>query len=257
MIVNKSKAKNLGQVNGLIIDDNMFDRRRFIRVAGETGLDFSIKESGDAAEFSAMLDQETFDVIFIDLNLGATDGMTLLPIVRAHSLNSNAAVIMVAGDSHAEVALKALREGFADYIEKEVLSPASLERATLNALQKNQLTSAAVSAEAATKTIENMLISFSQACSDEMRPLLARMVRQVRQVKSAAAAFDAADKVAEIEQTCVRIDEFFQDLSGLGKDGQLTAFVKAGLKDTPQPKIQASISAKTLEKSRHERPSPR
>lgn len=234
MIAHRMEAKHFGPIKALLIDDNMFDRRRFSRIARETNLEFTLDEACDVNEFATQLDQNSYDIIFIDLNLGSENGMSLLPVVRAHHINKNAAVIMVAGDNQAEVALKALREGFADYIEKEVLSQSSLERATINALQKTRLSNAAQVAEADTKTIEAVLASFSQACSHEMRPLMARMVRQIRQVKSAAAAYNAADKITEIETTCVRIDEFFQDLSALGEDGKLSSFIEASLNTAPQ-----------------------
>lgn len=258
MIARKLEAKNFGHISALIVDDNMFDRRRFIRIANETNLEFSLKEANDALEFGDALGRDKFDIIFIDLNLGAENGMSLLPIVRAHPTNKDAAVIMVAGDSQAEVALTALREGFADYIEKDVLSHTSLERATINALQKVRLSNAAISAEADTKSVENVLSSFSQACSQEMRPLMARMIRQVRQVKSAAAAYGAAEEFSEIESTCVRIDEFFQDLSGLGAEGQLSSFVEANLSGPthappPRPAAPPQVSTPSVA----DRPTPR
>lgn len=240
MIAHRVEAKNFGHVSALIIDDNMFDRRRFIRIANETNLDFYLKEASNIQEFGDLLDQDKFDVIFIDLNLGADSGMSLLPIVRAHQVNKKAAVIMVAGDSHAEVALEALREGFADYIEKDVLSEGSLERTTINALQKARLSNVAVSAVAETHKVENVLANFSEACSLEMRPLMARMVRQLRQVKSATAAYGVQDDFTDIEGTCARIDEFFQDLAGLGKEGQLTSFVEASLNGQSAAQCQQS-----------------
>ncbi len=225
----KMEAKTMGLVSALVIDDSMLARRRLLRTAEETNLEWFIKEASDVQTFGAMLDQDKFDVIFVDLNLGADNGLTLLPIVRRHQVNKDAALIMVAGDSHADAALSALREGFADYIEKDALSAASLERATINALQKTRLSRAAVSARADTASVENILSSFAQACDQEMRPLMARMLRQVRQVKSVAAAHGAGESILDMERTCARIDAFFQDISALEKEGQLTAFLEESL----------------------------
>lgn len=246
MIAHKYEVKHSGVVSALLIDDNMFDRRRFSRIADETNLEFFLRDVADAEDFGNALDQDKYDIIFIDLNLGAVNGMSLLPIVRAHQVNKNAAVIMVAGDSDAEVALQALREGFADYIEKDVLSHTSLERATLNALQKSRLSNDAISAKADTQTVESVLNSFSQACSLEMRPLMARMVRQVRQVKTMAQAYGASDDFLEIESTCARIDEFFQDLSGLSKEGQLSSFVEDSLNNPTQAQFMPAAKSSEL-----------
>lgn len=223
------EPKHVGLVSALVIDDSMLARRRLIRTAQETNLEWFIKEASDVQRFGARLDQDKFDVIFVDLNLGADNGLTLLPIVRRHPVNKDAALIMIAGDSHADAALAALREGFADYIEKDALSAASLERATINALQKLRLSRAAVSAREDTQSVEKLLSSFAEACNQEMRPLMARMVRQVRQVKSVAAAHGAGQSILEIETTCARIDAFFQDISALVKEGKLTEFMEESL----------------------------
>lgn len=239
-----SKPINLGLISALVIDDNAFDRRRLVRIAGETNLDFYLKEVGDVEEFAHILDNEKFDVIFVDLNLAGANGMNLLPGVRNHHVNKDAAMIMVAGNSQAELALEALRAGFSDYIEKEALSKSSLERATVNALQKLRLSRAAVTAEAETKSVESVLKSFAEACSLEMRPMMARMVRQIRQMKSEAEQYGASNSITQIENTCTRIEEFFRDLASLAEQGRLSSVVVPGI---PAPAEIAATSSTTRE----------
>lgn len=229
MLLHTEKS-NFGLISALVIDDNAFDRRRLARIADDTDLDFFIKEVGSVQEFGHILDQEKFDVIYVDLNLAGEDGTKLLPGVRAHHTNRDAAMIMIAGNNQAEEALRAIRAGFADYIEKEVLSPATLERATVNALQKSRLTRAAISAEEETKSIEKVLKSFATACSHEMRPMMTRMVRQVRQMKSEAETLGIQSKnLVDIEQTCARMDEFFQDLGSMATAGNLSSVIGASV----------------------------
>lgn len=211
-----------GLISALIIDDNAFDRRRFRRFANDTRLNFLLKEASNVEEFGRLLDEERFDVIFVDLNLAGANGMSLLNPVQRHPVNSDAAMIMVAGNSQAEVALQAVRAGFADYIEKEELSNASLERATVNALQKRKLAHVADSAVEDSKSIEAILRNFADMCSNEMRPLMARMTRQVRQLRPQSEAMGLVQNIAEIESTCARMDEFFRDLGALAKEEQLT-----------------------------------
>ena len=235
-----AKSKRFGLISALIVDDNTFDRRRFLRIADETNLDFYLKEVSDVEEFGSILDQEKFDIIFVDLDLAGASGLALLPGVRTHNVNKNAAMIMVAGNNQAEVALDAIRSGYADYIEKEALSIASLERATINALQKSQLSRAAVSAEAETKSVEAVLKSFATACGQEMRPMTARMLRQIRQLKPAAENFEVPDSIAQIENTCIRMEEFFQDLASLAEEGKLSTVVVPEI--ALRPELSATVA---------------
>ncbi|WP_164860756.1 response regulator [Parasedimentitalea marina] len=195
-----------------------------MRIADQTGLDFLIHEAAEPEEFGRALDQDKYDVIFVDLSLPGVSGLNLLPVVRNHSVNSNAAMIMIAGDGQAEVALEAVRSGFADYIEKDRLSTASLERATLNALQKRTLSNVAHKAEADTKSMEALLKKFSEACSQEMRPMLTRMMRHVRQLRAEnPEGCISSTNMTQIENTCARMDEFLQDLASLADEGNLSS----------------------------------
>ncbi len=219
---------DFGTVRALVIDDNAFDCRRLQRLARESSLDIEMSDVATTAAFHAILDREQFDVIYVDLDLAGEDGMSLMPSVRAHPMNKQAAMIMVAGNGKSDIALEAVRAGFADYIEKSALTAASLERATVNALQKVRLTMAADTAEAETKSVEAVLRSFALACGNEMRPMMARMLRQVRQMRSEADRTGvSASALLDIEHTCARMEEFFLDLSSMANEGQLSSIVGA------------------------------
>ncbi|MEL7344303.1 MAG: response regulator [Pseudomonadota bacterium] len=236
---------DLGPVRALIVDDNAFDRRRLVRLASETRVDFRVKDVADTQAFAAILDHAQFDVIYVDLDLAGEDGMALMPSVRRHPINKNAAMIMVAGNGQADVALEAVRAGFSDYIEKSALSAASLERATVNALQKIRLTQAANTAEAETKSIEAVLRSFALGCSNEMRPMMARMLRQVRQMRAEADRTGiSAAALLDIEQTCARMEEFFQDLGSMANDGELSSIVQNIQSPARNNALQADKPAK-------------
>jgi hypothetical protein len=89
-----------------------------------------------------------------------------------------------------------------------------------------------------------VLNTFSTACSQEMRPMLVRMVRQIRQLKSEVTTQAQADSITVIEQTCARMEEFFEDLSSLARDGQLQSVVANPLAAPAKP---AARAAKTPE----------
>jgi PleD family two-component response regulator len=232
-----------GLISALVIDDNAFDRRRLLRIADETNLDFYLKEVSNVEEFGHILDQEKFDVIFVDLNLAGASGLNLLPGVRSHHVNKDAAMIMVAGNSQAELALEALRAGFSDYIEKEALSKSSLERATVNALQKMRLSNAAFTAEAETKSVEAVLKTFAEACSEEMRPMMSRMLRQIRQMKSETEHSGASNSITQIETTCTRMEEFFRDLASLADEGRLSSVVGPGVAEIEASRVATHDAA--------------
>ena len=236
-----TKPENMGLISALVIDDSAFDRRRLMRIAEQTSLDFLIREAAEPEEFGRALDREKFDVIYVDLSLPGVSGMDLLPVVRAHSINKNAALIMIAGDDQAEVALAAVRSGFSDYIEKDTLSATSLERATVNALQKTRLSNVAYEAEAESKSMEALLKRFADACSQEMRPMLTRMVRQVRQLRTEnPEGRSTSTNMAQIEKTCARMDEFLLDLASLADEGNLSS-VLSNTKSVLATPIQRDI----------------
>lgn len=256
MSLTKMKSENMGLVTALVIDDNAFDRRRLMRFADQSGLDFVLHESAEPEEFGRALDQEKYDVIYVDLSLPGVSGMNLLPVVRNHSVNKNAAMIMIAGDGQAEVALEAVRSGFSDYIEKDRLSATSLERATMNALQKTRLSNVAHKAEADTKTMEALLKNFAEACSQEMRPMLTRMVRHVRQLRSENPDGCATStNMAQIESTCVRMDEFLQDLGSLADEGNLSSVLNNS-KPVQTAPIQQNLPKSEAELARQKTPRP-
>lgn len=237
-------TKNFGVISALIMDDNAFDRRRLQRIAKSTDLEFFIREAATPEDFGLALDNDKFDIIFVDLNLSAdVDGFSLAPIARNHSVNSEASLIMIAGEDQAEVALQALRVGFADYIDKGSLSPAALERATVNAIQKRRLSQAANHANAETRSVEAVLRSFANVCQREMRPMLTRMVRQVRQMRAdLEAAQISSENITNVEKTCARMGEFLQDLGDLANEGQLETAALDPVSQSPAPLIKGELN---------------
>ncbi|WP_168797702.1 response regulator [Aliishimia ponticola] len=210
-------------VNALLVEDNAFDQKRFSRLLEATGLDFILRQACTIAEACDVMDSIKFDLIFVDMSIGSDNGLDLLPIVRAHRTNADAHLIMISGNGDTATALEAINRGFSDYIDKGDLNIASLTRASLNALEKLRLTRAADEASAEMRAVEAVLRSFSKACSSEMRPMINRMIRQVRQLKSSNGSVSSQSAhIAEIEGTCLRLEEFFQDMEALAEDNQLT-----------------------------------
>ena len=79
-------------------------------------------------------------ILVLDFQLGPLTGLELFRALAADGLSIPAILVTDQGDE--ETAVRALHEGFADYIPKEAVSARSLERAIGNALEKSALRAA-------------------------------------------------------------------------------------------------------------------
>lgn len=198
----------------LIVEDQRFDRMRLKRLID--GLEFKthIAEADCLETMGTMLQRDTFDLIFMDYNLPDGNGLLGLDAVRLDPKNRNAATIMVTGDDQTEIAIEALKRGCSDYITKDDLSPESFRRASINALQKSHLYIGIETQDNKRAQIEAVLQKFSSECAGEIKPVVSRMMRQLRDMRDAPSlsAEQAADRHARIEQSCMRLWEFLNDL---------------------------------------------
>ena len=111
----------------LIIDDEEQIRSLLIDLLGEV---YDCREARSAEEALAALQQETFDLVVSDIDMGGMSGLELVP--RVHSLSPDTVVVMISGNQDIEFAIRALRVGAFDYISKPIdirHVEASVERA--------------------------------------------------------------------------------------------------------------------------------
>src|SRR6201986_1172905 len=118
----------------LIIDDDantLASLSRAFRLAGHeaTVCDNPVK----ALE---MIKSEKFDVIFSDVVMPVMDGLTLLEQIKAAGVATP--VVMMSGQAHIEMAVKATRLGALDFLEKPI-STDKLLLTVQNALQLERL----------------------------------------------------------------------------------------------------------------------
>lgn len=135
---------------------------------------------------------------------------------------------MIAETAQHEIAIEALKRGCSDYITKDDLSPASLRRAAINALQKAHLSNDVELHQTGRKDMEAVLRGFSSECADEIKPVLSRMMRQLREFRDAPQQDPetSAEHYCKIEKSCARLWDFLEDLeryqgTDLGLDGVL------------------------------------
>jgi len=118
----------------LVVDDEPGVRNALSGVLRDEGYDVDLADSGEGC-----LDRTTraaYDVILLDIWLPGIDGLVTLQ--RLTDRQVDAAVIMISGHGNVESAVRAIRAGAHDFIEK----PLSLEKTVLavaNALRQRRL----------------------------------------------------------------------------------------------------------------------
>src|SRR5271156_765327 len=110
----KRPAAKLASMNVLIIDDDL-GIRETLGMALQT-LGHSVATVVNRAAAEKKLKAETFEVAFLDIRLGAENGLDLLPELLR--LSPRLAIIMITAYSSIETAVQAIQRGAFDYLAK-------------------------------------------------------------------------------------------------------------------------------------------
>ena len=95
-------------------------------------------EAVDHRSCEEMLDgPDTIDCILLDYSLPGRDGLGVLESIMDR--NPLAAVVMITGQGDEAIAVKAMKSGAQDYLTKDVISSASLQRAIFNATERSRM----------------------------------------------------------------------------------------------------------------------
>jgi two-component system nitrogen regulation response regulator NtrX len=120
----------------LVVDDEAGVRQSLAGILGDEGYLVDAVESGEAA--LSALDGRRYELMLLDVWLPGLDGLETLSRVRA--LDPDLPVLVISGHGNIETAVKAVRLGARDFVEK----PLSLEKTLLavrNALRQQRLES--------------------------------------------------------------------------------------------------------------------
>ncbi|MCD6525747.1 MAG: sigma-54-dependent Fis family transcriptional regulator [Desulfuromonas sp.] len=98
----------------LIVDDETFIRENLERILSEDGYQLYGAEGPIPA--LQISEQEEFDLVLLDLNLGTASGLDLLK--KLQTIDPNILVIIITGYGTVETAVQALKMGAYDYIKK-------------------------------------------------------------------------------------------------------------------------------------------
>ena len=129
----------------LLVDDDALDRMAVRRVLQASDLSVSFAEAEDGQSAQAALAEGVFDCILLDFQLPGTDGLELLRTLRAADIRTP--VIMLTGQSDAQVAVELMKAGASDYLTKGSLSPETLSSSVRLALRLHQAEALAARAE--------------------------------------------------------------------------------------------------------------
>jgi two-component system nitrogen regulation response regulator NtrX len=118
----------------LVVDDEAGVRGSLVGILGDEGYPTEAVDSGEAC--LALLETRRFDLILLDVWLPQMDGLETLSRIRA--LDPDVPVVVISGHGNIETAVKAVRMGAQDFVEK----PLALEKILLvvkNALRQRRL----------------------------------------------------------------------------------------------------------------------
>src|SRR4051812_3647394 len=118
----------------LVVDDEAGGRGSLAGILGDEGYRVEVAESGEAA--LGVLESRRYDLILLDVWLPGMDGLEVLARVR--TLDAEVPVVVISGHGSIETAVKAVRMGAQDFVEK----PLALEKTLLvvkNALRRRKL----------------------------------------------------------------------------------------------------------------------
>jgi two-component system nitrogen regulation response regulator NtrX len=118
----------------LVVDDEPGVRASLAGILGDEGYVVETADSGEAA--LGVLEGRRYDLLLLDVWLPRMDGLETLARVR--TLDPDLPVVVISGHGNIETAVKAVRMGAQDFVEK----PLSLEKTLLavrNALRQHRL----------------------------------------------------------------------------------------------------------------------
>ena len=119
----------------LLLEDDPLDAELNITALEAEGFHCEWERVQTKKEFIDALEKPSYDLILIDYNLPAFDGMSALHILKDYDLNIPA--ILVSGNLGEELAIDSIKAGAVDYVHKDRLN--RLAPSVKRALQENSL----------------------------------------------------------------------------------------------------------------------
>jgi CheY-like chemotaxis protein len=104
----------------LVVDDNDISRRVVSQMLRKNGYEVTCAESG--AQALQFLEQQSFDLLILDIAMPEMDGLTLLQTVRTTPQVKQVPVVMLTASAHDEDAYQAREQGANAFLSKPASS---------------------------------------------------------------------------------------------------------------------------------------
>lgn len=222
-------------LNILSVDDDEIDRLRLKKLCRKAGMEAAFFEAANLDEMRQLLDQEQYDLVFLDHNLGMDTGLDALKLLLTHEDQVQAVPIMLTSVTSYQTAVEAMRRGCADYIVKEELSVDALIKSIASSIERRALYGQLSSARASENELRRIFQRFIVGCGPDLRLLLSRTLAGVRVVKSQARQDDSVSPtllsdMSLLERGCKDLVAFMDDLDSVIEDTRdVTARVSPNL----------------------------
>jgi len=126
------------QLKILIVEDDIVDRKLLQRLLSQSALSISDIKFAERLDIAlGFLDEDYFDVVFLDLGLPDSQGIGSFSAICAKA--PAAAVIVLSGLDNEEVAVMAVKKGVQDYFVKGQIDSNLLTRAVRYAVERKRI----------------------------------------------------------------------------------------------------------------------
>jgi len=117
----------------LIIDDDEVDRMAVNRALKAAAIRMELSEATDYSEAIEILEEKTFDCVFVDYLLPGKDGLAVVQEIRASG--SKVPLIVLTGQGDEQTAVELMKAGASDYITKSRITSDLLSTTLRNAIR--------------------------------------------------------------------------------------------------------------------------
>ncbi len=130
-------AAMLARARVLVVDDSRLMRLALIRALNELGVR-STGEAGNGREALEKIQQESFDLMLLDMEMPEMNGIELLRIMKKDAELSGLPVIVISSAEQIETAVECIETGAEDYLPK-TFNPTLLRARVTSSLEKKRL----------------------------------------------------------------------------------------------------------------------
>ena len=193
-------AAMLARARVLVVDDSRLMRLALIRALKELGVN-STGEAGNGREALEKIQQESFDLMLLDMEMPEMNGIELLRIMKKDPVLSGLPVIVISSAEQIETAVECIETGAEDYLPK-TFNPTLLRARVTSSLEKKRLRDLEKLRVVQLQN-EKLLLEQTQKRLDEE---LAEAMRYVISI------------VPEPSETPLKVDWFYNPSTELGGD---------------------------------------